>query len=428
MYVTGLARLFSNGVAGVANTLSQLDDNNNNIPIVARVTDVCLNSNSELFNESGWSSIGTISFQNLGSQSPTYTQNKTAESTALPLIPQYKNYPLVNEFVIVFKGAGTDNPQTSNISKYFYLPLNIWNSQHFNGYPAPFTPSPESQNSEYSQVEIGNSQVSETTTQQLNVNGKSGGNFVEKGNVHPILPFAGDNIIEGRNGNSIRLGSTSTSKGEIQNNWSEGSSEGDPITILKNGQPSSISPEGYIPITEDINTDPASVYLTSKQQIPIDIATATLVAGEKSTIPYSSIIDKTPISPKSYNDSQIILNSNRLLFNTIGDNILMSSQKSIVLESREDLGIKSMFKNVNILAPEGNISLGKRNADQSAILGDNFMEYFVSIVKNLNTLVKALKNEPKLTVSKIPANVLSNELLDFLNNIDKTLSDKIKLS
>ena len=52
----------------------------------------------------------------------------------------------------------------------------------------------------------------------------------------------------------------------------------------------------------------------------------------------------------------------------------MSSQKSIILESREDLGIKSMFNNVNILAPKGNISMGKRNANQSAVLGDNLME------------------------------------------------------
>ena len=45
-------------------------------------------------------------------------------------------------------------------------------------------------------------------------------------NIHPILPFAGDKIVEGRFGNSIRLGSTATTDGEIKNNWSEGSDEG----------------------------------------------------------------------------------------------------------------------------------------------------------------------------------------------------------
>ena len=43
----------------------------------------------------------------------------------------------------------------------------------------------------------------------------------QKSDVHPILPFAGDIIVEGRDGNSIRLGSTSNTNGDIKNNWSE---------------------------------------------------------------------------------------------------------------------------------------------------------------------------------------------------------------
>ena len=59
----------------------------------------------------------------------------------------------------------------------------------------------------------------------LDVNGLSGGQFIEKSDVHPILPFAGDIIVEGRDGNSVRLGSTSNTNGDIKNNWSEGSDE-----------------------------------------------------------------------------------------------------------------------------------------------------------------------------------------------------------
>jgi hypothetical protein len=43
---------------------------------------------------------------------------------------------------------------------------------------------------------------------------------------------------------------------------------GDPITILRNGQPTKTSPEGWIPITENINNDLSSIYLTSTQKIP----------------------------------------------------------------------------------------------------------------------------------------------------------------
>jgi hypothetical protein len=39
---------------------------------------------------------------------------------------------------------------------------------------------------------------------------------------------------------------------------------GDPITILRNGQGNQTK-EGWIPIVEDINNDNSSIYLTSTQ-------------------------------------------------------------------------------------------------------------------------------------------------------------------
>ena len=277
-------------------------------------------------------------------------------------------------------------------------------------------------------MQDGNPSTENNNPERLPINGQSGGQFVEKGDIHPILPFAGDQIIEGRNANSIRLGATANTKGSIKNNWSNGSNEGDPLLIIKNGQPENVEGDSWVPTVEDINLDPSSLYLTSQQKIPIKVATSVVAAGEKDTIPYTSIVDNNPISPKSYNHPQIILNSGRLLFNTIGDSILMSSQKSIILESREDLGIKSMYKNVNILAPEGNISLGERNANQSVILGDNFMQYFMPIMRTMTILVDAMAKEPQLTVSKVPAKTLVAMFNDITANYKKTLSDKIKVS
>jgi len=66
-------------------------------------------------------------------------------------------------------------------------------------------------------------------------------------------------ILEGRFGNSIRFGS-SNPRGK--NNWSENDSEGDPITIISNGQ----SGDKSISI-ENINGDASSIYLTSNQNI-----------------------------------------------------------------------------------------------------------------------------------------------------------------
>lgn len=428
MYVNGLARLFQTGVAGVVDTLSRLDDSEQNGPIIARVTDVCLNSNSDLFKTAGWGGIGSISFQALNDQKPESGQNRVGSTLALPMFPQFKNYPLVDEFVILFPGAGQSDPQSSGIKQYYYIPLNIWNNPHYNGYPNTLNEDPKSQESNYEEMQDGNPSTENNNPEKLPINGQSGGQFVEKGDIHPILPFAGDQIIEGRNANSIRLGSTANTKGSIRNTWSSYGDEGSPILIIKNGQPENVEGDSWVPTVENINRDPSSLYLTSTQKIPIVVATSTEVAGEKETIPFTSIINKTPISPKTFTKSQVILNSGRLLFNTVGDSILMSSQKSIILESREDLGIKSMFNNVNILAPKGNISIGKRNADQSAILGDNLMEYLVPIMTNMKTLVEKMTREPKLTTSKIPAQTLIEQFNTFITNYQKALSDKIKLS
>ena len=74
-----------------------------------------------------------------------------------------------------------------------------------------------------------------------------------------MIPFEGDMILEGRFGNSIRFGS-SNPRGK--NEWSENDSEGEPITIISNGQGST----EYTPL-EDINNDASSIYLTSNHNI-----------------------------------------------------------------------------------------------------------------------------------------------------------------
>ena len=71
-----------------------------------------------------------------------------------------------------------------------------------------------------------------------------------------LLAFAGDIIVEGRWGNSIRFGSTAKTDNIIYtNNWSNTGDNGDPITILRNGQPIDSPDNGFTPIIEDINKD-----------------------------------------------------------------------------------------------------------------------------------------------------------------------------
>ena len=403
--------------------------------ISARVVDISLNSDSTMWEAAGeWNGIGTIKFGN--SSVPTTLSNQTRNTTtnlAKPLLASQKNYPLVNEMVLLFELPNIDESQTSNSKSYYYLnPISLWNAPNHNAYPDMFSKdngqSAPSFFKDYLNIEIGNVRRTTDEVTKLDLNGASGGTFVEKSNIHPILSFAGDNILEGRFGNSIRLGNTSRSKGSIQNNWSISGENNSPITILRNGQSPSASAEGWIPVTENINNDLASIYMTSNQQIPISVAVEDRQDAQGPTVPFANSIQFTPQSPKSYNKPQVIFNSGRLLFNSSQESILMSSAQSIVLESIDDLAIKSQYKNLNLLAPSGIVSLGKQDASESVILGDKFMLQFENLVASLENLCSALAKEPKIPAAGATARLTKPILQEIKNLIPSFKSNTVKTS
>ena len=400
--------------------------------VTARVVDISLNSNSQLFNQTGqWGGIGTIQYQLVSTPtSPIVSNQSLSSNLAKPLFPQFKNYPLVNELVILFRLPTTGNSQATGTYNYYYLnSIGIWNHPEQNGIPDVYstntTESP-SQNKSNDSIELGNIQQPSGTPFQLDLNGNSGGKFIEKGNIRPILSFIGDQIFEGRFSNSLRLGSTSPSQGSVVNNWSSTGEIGSPITILRNGQPKDLGEPGWLPITENINTDLSSIYLTSTQQIPIDVSVSSSTTGGGATVPFSNIIKETPQSPKSYNQQQIILNSGRLIFNTNVDSILMSSQKSIAMESVEGLGIKSLEGNVNLLSPKGIVSLGRQNASESLVLGDAFMTQFSSLLENLDILLTALSGEPLIPAAAASSVLIKSSISNIKSQIPNLISKSVK--
>tara|TARA_B100002019_G_scaffold50546_1_gene42990 strand:+ start:4445 stop:5731 length:1287 start_codon:yes stop_codon:yes gene_type:complete len=350
--------------------------------VAARVIDISLNSDSTLYSQTGeWQGIGTIQFQVVDSPTSDESISSSKLNLAKPLFPQIKNYPLVNEIVLLIKLPNKSS--IANISGattyYYFTPLSIWNHPEQNAYPNPLvSQNSDSQKSDYQQIEAGNTRKVSDESSEIDLNGASGGTFIENGNIHPILPFAGDNILEGRFGNSIRLGNTSKIDGSIKNNWSEEGEDGNPISIIRNGQDPDLEPPGWVPTTEDINKDLSSIYLTSNQKIPIEISKFT-----------TDSIKNKPEEPEQYVSNQVILNSGRLVFNTNIDSILLSSQKSILLNSNEEIGLDATNA-VTIVAPK--INLGDLEAEQSLVLGDDFMTQFDILLQNISNLAVALQS------------------------------------
>tara|TARA_R110000765_G_scaffold68335_2_gene132124 strand:+ start:174 stop:1784 length:1611 start_codon:yes stop_codon:yes gene_type:complete len=242
-------------------------------------------STPEAANFGGYDAIGTIFFTKIKATTETpYTDTDSNEKLELtifdgvakPLFPFIKYYPLINEIVPVITLTSKDylNDRSEGEDNYYFPPINLWNHPHHNTLPSldNYISSDKlseiRKNEDYAQAGL----LRRTTDGELDYEIPLGDYFNEQLNIKPLRPYEGDHILEGRFGNSIRLGATARSKVipiSQSNNWSAGAKGdiGDPITIIRNGQAEGLDEMGWVPTVEDINLDPSSIYLTSNQKI-----------------------------------------------------------------------------------------------------------------------------------------------------------------
>jgi len=393
---------FKSGIsANVGNNFKQTNPPSKGDPIeerikVGRVIDIILNEDYPDFEEYGGSSaIGTIKFK-------PQNFNASGISFAKPFFPNISSLPLVNELVLIFKLPGNNINQAGSNEIFYYInSINLWNTPHHNAFPNVATLSKSGGNQQsYSQVEEGNPGINSNELNQINLNSpvnKSQRTFIEKNNIHPLLPFVGDNIYQGRFGNSIRLGSTNIGDSEGINEWSQTGSSGDPITIIRNGQPKKTPKQGFKHITEEINNDLTSLYLTSTQTIPIDLASTNFRS-----------FSTPPTSSANYNEPQIIFSSNRIIANAKKESILLSARKSISLSTNESVNINTK----SLVIDASNIRLGSKDARESVVKGDTLFFQLNSMLKALIQMTSIMKTSQLFPGGVPVADVAKNQVYD----------------
>ena len=339
--------------------------------IPVRVVSIVLDENHPRFqNLGGWNALGTIEYELV--KNP----NQLKEfPLAFPLAPNVKNYPLINEIVYLISLPNTLIGE-SNVSQrpYYINIVSLWNHPHHNAYPSVANEPPSLQQKDYIQTQAGSAKIVTNEAKQIFL----GKTFKERPNIHPLLPFEGDYIQEGRWGNSLRLGST---VGSTPNNWSAAGTNGDPITIIRNGQGKQTD-EGWVPITENINNDESSIYLTSTQKIPLETSSTSYLSYSESGL-------ESPIIPNEYEGKQIILSSGRLVFNSNTDHILLSSKKSINLNSTETITADTR----KFIIKSDNIYLGPESLAKEPLLkGDATVKVLRELSSCIKTLTLALQN------------------------------------
>jgi len=154
-----------------------------------------------------------------------------------PYNANLKQIPIPGESVLIFQLFNHESTVDEYYTQWYYM--------------VPMAPSSNT-----------NSNILPTVTEDIELDEKF---EQESYKVSPLQPYRGDLMLEGRFGNSIRFSSTIDFKNDysLPGKWS-GNKNGDPILILSNGREYK---EDKQFVTEDIEKDKSSLYLTSTQKI-----------------------------------------------------------------------------------------------------------------------------------------------------------------
>ena len=369
-----------------------------NLIRAVRVLSIVLDETHPRFKELGeWNGLGIIEYEDVINPLPS-----PSLPIARPLTGNFKNLPLINEVVYIIALPDTEIESiSSNTIEYYINIVSLWNHPHHNAFPTTPNTLPPTQQKDYIQTEAGN--VRRVTDQSTEI--FLGKTFVERSNIHPLLPFEGDMLYEGRWGNSIRIGSTVKN---TPNNWSTVGTDGDPILIIRNGQGVQTE-EGWVPTVEDINNDDSSIYSTSTQKIPL----------KASSTNYDSY-KTSPTTPDQYAGKQILINSGRLVFNSTVDHILFSSKKSINLNAVEGVNIDTP----TVTFSSGKMFLGSKNATEPILLGNQTVNLLDQLLVNLQsfmTICSTLVSTPPGTPVG-PLNIVAGQMSTILNGLQQNLN------
>ena len=244
-----------------------------------------------------------------------------------PLNPNFQSTPVVGEVVIGVKYLD---------QRFYTTQINLFGNPNFNTQHG---------------ISIGKKKDTLTSTEGITDLPNSDDRGIETGHyfkrtddARRLLPNEGDVIIEGRFGNSIRIGS------DIRNE-----NEDSPNMIISVGH--TIEGDTKVPIEEKIDTDGSSIYMTTNQELK-----PTLGAESK-------------LIPSPYDGKQIFLNSDRIILNTKeGGDILFSSNKNV--------GVSAVGE-VVIEAPTTKI--GGVDATEPIVLGDTLESKLNDILTLIET-------------------------------------------
>jgi hypothetical protein len=242
-----------------------------------------------------------------------------------------KRVPLIGELVVVITSPSNDWSTTGikNVGYYYLCPVNATDDLTYHVFPNLFKRSNN----------VGGSPSAERDYDKE----KWARTFTDPKRVYPLQPFEGDDLYEGRSGQSIRFTTTIQGDDSIYDkkaSW-KGSTKNDPLMILRIKKPDgqnvqvTNNPQNNNKYDiEDIDKDESSIYLTSTQKLP------KLKGG------FDKNLSVKQIGAFS-TTSQIIINSGRVVVNAVKDNLMLVGKEQVIVTGKEII-LQSNKYNVNL--------------------------------------------------------------------------------
>ena len=353
------------------------------------VIDVILNEEDLPLEADGtptYSLIGAIKGRMVNSQ---HKQPENRLGWIQPLDANIKQYPIIGEYVIVGRYLG----------RYYYTQtVNMLGSVNSNSYPGYSGGQASLVSSNGSQAGSDAEEVSATGTPNKAATGEFtvGDPFVPNSLIRQLYPSFGDVIFNGRFGQSIKFGSNPDTL--------------EPNVIIRAGQLTDAEAFGKTadvddlkenankPVVEDINADGSSLWITSDQEVPLEVAIES---------------DLTP----TIDGKQIILNSDRLLFNA-------KNGGDIFCYSANDI---NFIATTQIVVESPKILLGNVEATEPVVKGQVLVDLLlelIGILDGIHTVPTPAGPIPKLNVAQTTTGPLAKAFADIKRKVKDILSEQ----
>ena len=238
-----------------------------------------------------------------------------------------------------------------------------------------------------------------------------GSYFQPNFNIRPLMPNEGDTLVQGRFGNTLRLGSV----------------ENSPTIKLRAGQLADFDKfdAGEIlmnelenkpvnaPLEENIDLDASSMWMTTNETVSLTPATLE-----------DNNIYPTEVAPAEFSGKQIILNSGRLIFNSKESGILGFSNGPIDFSTLNSFAVAAKQR-LDLYSP--NITIGRDTKTKNLSLESNEVVINATdgYITNIANKIELLGSGLKAASPAVRGNEL-REVLEEMIEIMKTTTSAVR--